>query len=133
MVQGLGHCGMCHTPINILGAPKRSYYLTGNMVEGYYAPNITKKGLKNATAEDTVRVFTHDELLHGRGKVGGPMAEVNHDSLQYLSGEDLHAIANYLLTVQSKQPEMAASGKVTPAEGKKIYEIGRASCRERVL
>lgn len=128
LVQGLGHCGMCHTPINILGAPKRSYYLTGNMVEGYYAPNITQKGLKNATADDIVKVFTHDELLHGRGKVGGPMAEVNHDSLQYLSSEDLHAIASYLLTVQSKQPQMAASGKVTPAEGKKIYAKYCAAC-----
>jgi len=128
LVQGLGHCGMCHTPINVLGAPKRAYYLTGNMIEGYYAPNITKKGLKNASVDEIARVFSHDELLHGRGKVGGPMAEVNHDSLSYLSNDDLRAIGSYLLTVESKQPQMAASGKVTPAEGKKIYAKYCAAC-----
>lgn len=128
LVQGLGHCGMCHTPINLLGAPKRDYYLTGNLVEGYYAANITKKGLGNATAEDIVNVFKKDQLLHGRGKVGGPMAEVNHDSLRYLSDDDLHAIATYLLTVESKQPKMASTGKVAPAEGKKVYAKYCAAC-----
>jgi cytochrome c5 len=128
LVQGLGHCGMCHTPINLLGAPKRSYYLTGNLIEGYYAPNISKVGLKGATAHEITRVFSHDELLHGRGKVGGPMAEVNHDSLKYMSDEDLHSIASYLLTVESKQPAMASNGKVTPAEGKKIYAKYCAAC-----
>ncbi len=127
LVQGLGHCGMCHTPINLLGAPKRAYYLTGNLVEGYYAANISKKGLGKATQEEIVRVFTHDELLRGRGKVGGPMAEVNQDSLRHLSPDDLHAIASYLLTVESKQPKVA-SGKVSAGEGKKVYAKYCAAC-----
>lgn len=128
LVQGLGHCGMCHTPINILGGPKKAYYLTGNLVEGYFAPNITKKGLGDVTKEDIVKVFTHDQLLHGRGKVGGPMKEVNHDSLKYLSDDDLQSIATYLLTVESKQPKVATGGKVSIAEGKKIYANHCAAC-----
>lgn len=129
LVKGLGHCGMCHTPINMLGAPKKAYYLTGNIVEGYYAANITKKGLGDATKQDIVNVFKHDQLLKGRGKVSGPMAEVNHDSLRYMSDEDLNAIAAFLLTVESKQPKVASStGKVSLAEGKKIYSNNCAAC-----
>lgn len=128
LVQGLGHCGMCHTPINILGAPKKAYYLTGNLVEGYFAPNITKKGLEKVSEAEIVQVFTHDQLLHGRGKVGGPMKEVNRDSLSYLSNDDLHAIAAYLLTVESKQPKVATGGTVSVAEGKKVYANHCAAC-----
>lgn len=127
LVQGLGHCGMCHSPLNILGAEKKDYYLSGNFVDGYYAPNITQYGLKSIPVEEIEHVFTQDEMLKGAGKVGGPMAEVNHDSLKYLSEADLESIAVYLKTVKSKVPK-ASSGPVTADTGKKIYESYCAVC-----
>ena len=49
IVDGLGHCSLCHTPLNPLGSPKTQYYLTGGFIDGYWAPNITKHGLESAT------------------------------------------------------------------------------------
>ena len=57
LVNGLGHCSMCHTPLNPFGAPKRKYFLTGGFVDDFWAPNITAYGLKTATDKDVVKVF----------------------------------------------------------------------------
>lgn len=71
LVQGLGHCGMCHTPLNLLGAEKKKYYLTGGFIDGYYAPNTSATGLKAASLDDIVAVFKQGKLLGGAGQVGG--------------------------------------------------------------
>jgi cytochrome c5 len=127
LVQGLGHCGMCHTPMNFLGAAKDKYFLTGNFIEGYYAPDITGFGLKGSTSGEIVDVFTQEEMLKNSGKVEGPMAEVDHDSLMYMNKNDLQAIALYLQTVKSAEPKTGA-GPTGAGAGKKIYGDHCAVC-----
>lgn len=125
LVEGLGHCSMCHTPMNFLGAPKQAYFLTGGVVDGYLAPDITSFGLKGATPQEVEDVFTQEKMIGG-GEVAGPMAEVDHDSLKYLSNKDLFAISVYLKTVKSKEPKVeTVSG---PGAGKKVYEAHCAVC-----
>ena len=58
IVDGLGHCSMCHTPLNVFGAPKTRFYLTGAFIDGYWSPNITKYGLHSATHTE-VLMFSH--------------------------------------------------------------------------
>ena len=41
LVEGLGHCGACHSPRNALGAEKQSAYLAGGFAEGWEAPALT--------------------------------------------------------------------------------------------
>jgi cytochrome c5 len=125
LVKGLGHCAMCHTPSyyllskNIpLAAPIAKYDLTGASVQGYMALNISKSGLGNTPDEKIENVFKKDELTAG-GKVVGPMLEVNHDSLSYLTQEDLSAIATYLKTVESKMPPKV---KISGNPGAAVYE-----------
>lgn len=126
LVQGLGHCAMCHTPL-FLGSAERKHLLTGGFVGGYYAPDITGHGLGDASVQDIVNVFKKDEMLRGAGKVQGPMEEVNHDSLRYLKDSDLEAIAVYLKTVKSSEPKKAAAS-IGPNTGKDIYEDHCAVC-----
>ena len=127
LVQGLGHCSMCHTPMNFLGAPKRKYYLTGGMVGGYYAPNITSTNLKNTPIQDIVNVFLTDKLIGGTAELTEPMKEVDHDSLKYLSDQDLQAIAMYLKTVRSTIPKSMKVAKGAGA-GKSVYVGHCAAC-----
>jgi cytochrome c5 len=115
IVEGPGHCAMCHTPSYVLlsdkiplGAPIKKYSLAGSNVSGAYAPNIGKSGLGTVPNETIMRVFTHNELVGG-GSVVGPMAEVNRDSLHYLSTEDLNSIATYIKTVESETPPKPSS------------------------
>lgn len=128
LVQGLGHCGMCHTPLNLLGAEKKKNYLTGGFIQGYYAPNISATGLKDASINEIRAVFTENKMLRNSGVVAGPMAEVNSNSLKYLSNNDLNAIAVYLKTVKSQVPYSAFSGPITPKTGHKVYESYCAVC-----
>lgn len=131
IVEGLGHCAMCHSPRNLFGAIKRPYALTGGFVQGFYAPNISAanlEGLPHSRIED---VFTKDQLIvkGKRGSLAEPMREVNHDSLQYLNDDDLHAIATYLLSVQRPIPEVPTRHpKYNLEKGELIYDKHCAVC-----
>jgi cytochrome c5 len=129
LVEGLGHCAMCHTPSYHLftdklplGAPIQKYNLIGSKIQGYLAPNITKANIGNVSREDIYKVFKNDKLIGG-GSVEGPMLEANHDSLVYLTQPDVYAIATYLQTVESKEPP-----KPSGPPGKNVYDNYCAGC-----
>lgn len=131
LIEGLGHCAMCHTPSYhlfdpalSLGAPIRKYGLTGSKIQGHLAPNITESNLSNVSEEDIVEVFTQDKFIGG-GKISGPMLEVNHNSLRYLSHNDLSAMAHYLKVLHSEAPPKPKAGT---GLGKAIYEQYCAGC-----
>jgi len=140
LVQGLGHCTMCHTAINALGGNTASKEFQGGLipVQNWYAPSLTSNkeaGLGNWSIEDIV------DLLHAgvskRGAVYGPMAEVVYDSFQYLTEDDVRAVAVYLKSLPGHNTEVDTSPKssfVTEEAarlvplGKKIYESQCATC-----
>ncbi len=130
LVDGLGHCAMCHSPSYhivspdiSLGAPILKYNLTGQKVQGFLAPNITQANLSQVPLEEIVEVFTKDRLIGG-GKIEGPMLEANHDSLRLLSHDDLLSIATYLKEVQSQTPPKPTGS----ALGKGIYDTYCSGC-----
>ena len=43
LVEGLGHCGMCHTPINALGGSSEAQAFQGGLIpmQNWYAPSLT--------------------------------------------------------------------------------------------
>lgn len=102
LVQGLGHCGACHTPrgpaYNELGYSETSpWYLTGGVNDHWLAPNLTGdpgSGLGRWSAQDIASFL---RTGHGAGAVAfGAMAPVIGDSTQYMSDADREAIAAYL-------------------------------------
>ncbi|WP_419419808.1 c-type cytochrome [Legionella sp. D16C41] len=133
IVDTLGHCSMCHTPLNIFGAAKNRYYLTGGFIDGYWAPNITAAGLKSATHHEVARVFKNSELINQAGPVAGPMAEVNHNSLSNLTNEDRLAIATYLKTVVSDERLGVSPSEQAPTlkRGKQVYINACIICHQK--
>jgi cytochrome c5 len=132
IVDSLGHCSMCHTPLNLLGATKNRYYLTGSFVDGYWAPNITKYGLHSASPKQVADVFGKNELINRAGPVAGPMAEVNHNSLTHMTEEDKLAIATYLKTVTSEDPIGLPNSQSEPPlkRGKQVYVHACSICHD---
>jgi mono/diheme cytochrome c family protein len=102
LVEGLGHCGACHTPKNVLGADKVSEALQGAKIQGWLAPKLAGNPM------DGIGAWSIDELTEylrtGRNKhsaVKGPMAEVVASSTSKMPEADLRAIAVYLKNAES--------------------------------
>ena len=130
IVDGLGYCGLCHTPLNKLGSPKERAYLTGAFVEGYWAPNITQANLASKSLQAITHVFQFDKRLHAPGKIAGPMAVVNHNSLRYLTKEDQLAIATYLKSVPSQMPSAPIDQPSKASRGQAVYARSCAMCHD---
>jgi nicotinate dehydrogenase subunit B len=102
LVEGLGHCGACHSPRNGLGAERAGAYLAGGFAEGWEAPPLTS--LSHAPipwSEDELFAYlrTGESRLHG--VAAGPMAPVVKE-LAGLPDEDIHAMAVYLGSFNEK-------------------------------
>jgi mono/diheme cytochrome c family protein len=97
LVEGLGHCGLCHTPKNPAGGDESSQRFEGYAFQGWFAPDITnnkRRGIGMWSIED---VALYLKTGHNRlAAATGPMAEVIMDSTSKLTDEDIKAIATYL-------------------------------------
>ncbi len=137
LVEGLGHCSMCHTPRNFLGANDNDLAMTGSTymtrVEGklsaWSAPNLTAaaSGLAMWTVDD-ITDYLNLGVGHRAG-VFGPMNEVVVNSTRHLSREDVRAMAVYLksLPANSQDSGEPASDEVFRA-GSIQYDIHCGSC-----
>src|SRR5216684_3911217 len=77
LVEGLGHCGACHSSRNALGAEKASAYLAGGFAEGWEAPPLTSLSLAPIPwSEDELFAYlrTGESRFHGVG--AGPKKKV---------------------------------------------------------
>jgi mono/diheme cytochrome c family protein len=97
LVEGLAHCGLCHTPKNPTGGDETSKRFQGYLLQGWFAPDITndrRRGIGNWSVDDIV---TYLRSGHNRfTAASGPMAEAIMDSTSKFIDEDLNAIATYL-------------------------------------
>ncbi|WP_044559577.1 cytochrome c, partial [Azospirillum sp. B4] len=128
LVQGLGHCAMCHTPINALGGSSDSKAFEGGLIpmQNWYAPSLTSN--KEAGLGEWSLQEISDLLRTGvsaRGAVYGPMAEVVYDSLQYLSDADTRAMAVYLKSLGQGGPPDATPPAIASAESSLLFRLGK--------
>ena len=99
LTQGLGHCGACHTPRNLLGAEKKKLYLAGGEVEGWHAPPLNAAS-RAPIPWDAESLFRY--LRHGADEqheyAAGPMTPVVHN-LGTVQESEVRAIATYVASV----------------------------------
>jgi mono/diheme cytochrome c family protein len=128
LVQGLGHCAMCHSPINALGGSSESQAFQGGLIpmQNWYAPSLRSNkeaGLGDWSLDEIVDLL-RTGVSH-RGAVYGPMAEVTFDSLQYLDDPDVRAMAIYLKSLGQGTPPGAQVATVTAPEGSLLLHFGQ--------
>lgn len=110
LVEGLGHCGACHTPRAItlnekaLAASDGPQFLSGGEPQdGWVGKNLRgdhRDGLGSWTEEELATFFKTGRSE--RTAVFGSMGEVVVHSLQYLSDDDRLAIARYLKSLPAR-------------------------------
>ncbi len=135
LIEGLGHCGACHTPRGLAMQEKAYSNDSPNFLAGSTLTPWRAIGLRNLTSEDDLV-----ELLktgaNKRSAAFGPMTEVIHYSTQHFTGDDLQAIAQYLVSLApagTKPPETVAMDEklLYGTRGGLGYEQFCASCHRR--
>ncbi len=141
LVDGLGHCGGCHTTRNALGAERGgAARLAGAVVDGWLAPGLT--GRSHAPLPWT-EADLYDYLRTGysgnHGPAAGSMAAVVRE-LQGAPDADLRAMAVYLASLTPPQSgaqadrarDAIARTAPGPADslGARIYDGACAACHQ---
>jgi len=119
LVQGLGHCGACHTPRGIAfqekamsdAGPNGQLFVAGARVEHWNALNLRSLW----TVPDTVEMLKTGQNRFATA--AGGMTDVIRHSTQSLTDDDLTAIATYLesLPTNRPRPEQRIASTETPA------------------
>ncbi|WP_447927398.1 c-type cytochrome [Vreelandella sp. EE27] len=111
LVQGLGHCGSCHTERGLFFQEKAlsdgdEAFLSGEVLDGWYAPNLRGDGDGGSAMERWSEQDIVDYLATGRNDhsaVAGEMTSVVAHSTSRLDESDLHAIAGYLKSLGNSE------------------------------
>jgi nicotinate dehydrogenase subunit B len=113
LVEGLGHCGACHSPRNALGAEKANAHLAGGFAEGWEAPPLTSLSHAPVSwSEAELFAYLRTGFSRFHGVAAGPMTPVVQD-LKALPDEDIRAMAVYLASFN--EPSAAKSDPATLA------------------
>jgi mono/diheme cytochrome c family protein len=145
LVEGLAHCGACHTPRNALGAERASASFAGGDVDNWHAYALNAQSPSPVPWDAAaLYAYLHRGWHPDHGTARGPMAEVV-SNLSQVPPSDVRAIAIYMADVfgaptpdRKLQGEAAlarAKSAVAPAPqanpaGASIYAAACANCHE---
>lgn len=125
IVQGLGHCGSCHTPrgfgmqeVTMSQAGDAGHaYLTGANVENWHAVNLRNQWKHGDIAKFLKTGYNNYATAYGN------MTEVVHHSSQHFSDADLTAIGEYLSSLPPNAESAIIKPKpVLPVADKDLYK-----------
>ena len=138
LVEGLGHCGSCHTPRNFLGARDDNQGLSGGTYNDEVEPGKFRpwSAVNLTSAPDGLAAWTEEDinqyLKTGHSAVAGtfgPMNAVIVESTSQLTAADVKAMAVYLKGLppieRAQQHEMSADDF---RAGELIYTIHCGTC-----
>jgi mono/diheme cytochrome c family protein len=148
LVEGLAHCGACHTPRNGLGAEKSDAKFAGADADGWDAPALNANSPAPIPWDaDHMFVYLRQGFDGRHGAPAGPMAPVVHN-LSRAAESDVKAIATYMVAMagepsaerKAKAEGLLAKVAATPvtpqpaggrgSEGADIYWGACAQCHE---
>ncbi|MAU95179.1 MAG: cytochrome C [Fulvimarina sp.] len=115
LVEGLGHCGLCHTPLNLAGAEKTSKTFAGGVAEGWTAPPLDASNPNAARwSVDRLTAYLRSGLDAEHGVAAGPMGPVTHGLSTVPEGE-VRAIAVYITSKMETGESAQQHGESLPA------------------
>jgi mono/diheme cytochrome c family protein len=145
LVEGLAHCGACHTPRNALGAERASAQFAGGDVDNWHAYAINGQSPAPVPWDaEALFAYLRDGWHPDHGVARGPMAQVV-SNLSSIPDSDIRAIAAYMAGIfGAPAPDRKRRGAevlsqvrspATPAAsagtaGAAIYAAACATCHE---
>lgn len=130
LVEGLEHCGACHTPKSALGAELHDQAFRGAVIENWVAPDLTgnpRTGLGRWSAGDIVQYLRTGRNAHANAS--GLMGEVVAYSTSLLLDSDLSAIATYIKSLRPSPDQASpAPGAAAMRAGSAVFFDGCTAC-----
>ena len=137
LVQGLGHCGACHTPRNLFLAEKADQAFAGgtfadavapNKVRPWFAVNLTpaKNGLASWSVDDLAKYLK--TVYSQRGGAFGPMVNVTVNGTMQLTADDVRAMSVYLKSLPAQEGQNPSVFAEQSKSGGAIYKERCAKC-----
>jgi mono/diheme cytochrome c family protein len=119
LVEGLAHCGACHTPRNTLGAERASAQFAGGDVDNWHAYAINAQSPAPVPWDaDALFAYLRDGWHSDHGVARGPMAQVV-SNLSSVPPSDIRAIATYMAAVfGAPTPDRKRQGEAVRAQVK---------------
>jgi mono/diheme cytochrome c family protein len=125
LTEGLGHCGLCHTPKNMLGGDKAGEAMKGYNLQGWFAADITgdrRRGVGAWSVDDIAAYLKggHNRMVAATGL----MAETVNLSTSKMTDTDLKAIATYLKNRAGDDGKQKDAQQQSPAAGQNAMKSG---------
>ncbi len=138
LAEGLGHCGGCHAPRNILGAEEKAAGWAGGYADGWYAPAMDAASpARRAWDADRVFAYLRTGLDTNHAAAAGPMGPVS-SNLSRAPEADVRAMAVYTASRMvdapgAKQPDApiinhSAEAARSQPEGAALFVSACAAC-----
>jgi mono/diheme cytochrome c family protein len=130
IVEGLGHCGACHTPKNFLGGDKRSKALQGGKLDNWLAPALNSDPRRGLGSWSQAQIAEYLKTgRNDRSNASGPMGDVVAHSGSRMQDSDLAAIAVYLKSRPAPPPaSFKAPDKAVMSAGEAIFTDQCSAC-----
>jgi mono/diheme cytochrome c family protein len=116
IVEGLGHCGACHTPLNIAGGEERGSAYGGGAAEGWNVPPLNASNPDAGTwTVDSLYNYLRTGIDAHHSAAAGPMGPVTH-GLATVPEDDVRAVAVYVYSIMQ-----------TPKQNVPVATVDRAT------
>ncbi|MGN6518025.1 MAG: c-type cytochrome [Dokdonella sp.] len=131
LVEGLGHCAMCHSARGERGSLPSEGHFAGGRIPGigWYAPPLDRVQLARYSEQELADYLRTGTSAHGSAY--GPMAEVVYASLRELTPDDALAIARHLKQVEPaplRAPVGTDASDDPGSKGAQAYAHACADC-----
>jgi mono/diheme cytochrome c family protein len=139
LVEGLAHCGGCHTPRNIAGGEERNHAYGGGVAEGWNAPPLDSSNpLARTWSADALFNYLRTGMDAKHGAASGPMGPVAH-GLSEVPDADVKAISVYVASLMqgslAPNPSAPAVDELAKADsehtaGAQLFDAACAGCHQ---
>lgn len=132
LVNGIGHCAMCHGARGRFASMAADAELGGSRISGWYAPALHAASLSDRFEDGAIATYLLGGSAHDRGGYGA-MADVIATSTRHLHSADAAAIETYLRSLPAPPVLSVRSGRLRVSsghlrEGRALYEQHCADC-----
>ncbi|PVA10952.1 cytochrome C [Pelagivirga sediminicola] len=129
LVEGLAHCGACHTPRNAVGAEKSAAFLAGAEINGWYAPPLAGAEAGPWNTEQ-MEAYLANGFSRAHGAAAGPMGETV-GNLAQAPRADITAMATYVASLtEGAAEELAAIDNGVPEDMDAAHTLWTGACAD---